>query len=389
MFGKTLTGLREIYADSITSNLYTGITYNDIEGTLYNTTTNYGVSFTVINQEITNINNEIYTLGVSSINQDNHIGNLGITTKSLDNHIGQLGISSNILDSHIGLLGVSSNNQDNHLGLLGVSNYSLSISGLNTELRLQELSNEIYFTIVPEISTVFNFIDQHENRLNIDETAIYNHGVSIGIINNEISTIQNWGVTDNTRINNLELFCYGATISMSITGDAPPTIVEDIQQVVTYAQDGFAIINGIIILDKAYQSYVNGTVQTFISNQLGYNILNDTENATQNTNIATNSTAIAGIIITTAGLSTAIGILNGEVSQNTTDIAIGASNVILLNNSLNTTNDNLNDLILGTSQTFINIGTSVSTLQSQDYLIGTTLKQYTDRIKLLQTVRNL
>ena len=122
MFGRTLNGLRDINADQITSEIFTGITLPNLETAILNS----GTTTTNLQTEINNnkayqdlYNSNLLTnIGVSFLNERNYDISRENYLQGEINAIITAGVSAGNVDI---LYGVSIFNNSYNLGILGVS----------------------------------------------------------------------------------------------------------------------------------------------------------------------------------------------------------------------------------------------------------------------------
>ena len=443
MFNRTLNNTRHLEVDLVTGitfadwenqllllgasnfqlSLNIGTTINSI-GTSLNNLGNYsGILTTTLNHTINDLSNYeiLNSVSIGTISQQvgTSISNLQVTNQSLQNEIDALilagvsvenidlsyGISIAILDSKIGnQLGVTNTLINANVIALSTSYTNVEtnkadklqcgISMLNLQSNLNSVSTTCHSNYIQlgisinqldtsygnyrhyndiNINTLQSLSVSHDTRISILEAQEYSLGISTGNLNIETSHLL-------TDVSGLKYFCYGATY-IGISSSSPTTwqTIQQIADDITYAYDALQTAQ---LGYQAYQAIQNGSFSAFVAQQTGYNVLNDAENVTQDTNIASNSTAIGANVVAIAGLVAGTIVTNINVASNTSDITTLNTNLTNLSNVVSTNNTNVLNYETANNTNISNIGTTLTNNLNSINAIGTTLALYTGRVKI-------
>lgn len=304
-----------------------------------------GPTISQIGTSISTIDQEFNALGITINNTISSINSLGVS----------LGISISRLDQKGNLLSITSSNTILNLNSLGVS-LGISISNNDSEIDRLGISSTNTISSINSLGVSLgisiNTQDIKINQLSVSQGIIgVSTGVSFGNLDRKIITLGssfNNAITHQGITTTIYTFPPFGVSGDLITGttQSSPTTFESIMQVYNYIQD---VATAIELLYGGYiaaQTAWNNGQALWNQYVNGYQILNEAEKATLQTEITVNSAAITA-------LQVAVGVLQGQV------VALG---ILIANNtsSINT---------LGVSSSNIDsrigqIGVSVANLDS-------------------------
>jgi hypothetical protein len=284
------------------------------------------------------------------------------------------------MDTKIGFMGTTISSLQNtdtslfslitNLTTTGTSNFNLlgvSIGNVDLRTRNYEFTNDI------NILTLQNLAISADSRLDIAESNFFNLGTTISTHGIRLTAIETINTSQDSSISTLNNFCLGATINLGVTGSSE-SFIDNVQDFSDKVNIGFQAIEAGQVAYAGYQAIKNGEFDTFIATQLGINDANGTYQVLQDTEIASNSTSIGVVsgLVATAGinivaldataalLGTSSGVINGKVATLfSNDTLLGATQVLQDNK--------LNSFILGTTMhlgsldsSVINLGTTLN-----------------------------
>ncbi len=343
---------------------------------------------TTLNLDI-NQNNQTNLQSIENSLLQNQINDLVILGVSENNWNGLFAVSSAIIDSKLGLqLGITNIGLDNriiNLTTTGLNNFNLL--GATINLNNQEFQNFKTLT-TSNIITLNNLGASHSNRLNELDFNVYDLNTTAILHEIRLDDIDIVQINQNSRLDDLETFNYGTTMSLSSTGiNWSETTANTLQDTITYIQYG---INGVNVALWARDFYhqtqelgLLGAINAEIAARQGYEVLNDAENLVQDTQIATNSAGLiaAGVLISA---NTAANVANSVLINGISGVVAGNTNdITTLGVSVNTNIDHkLNSFILGTTTSLATINSTLTNLGTTDNSLSTRISNYENRISI-------